>query len=483
MQEYNGYVNREPIPEPPRSWRDYAAPLAALLLAILFWAVFSLETVLDAFPGLGILVFVLAYWAAVFLVLGARRDTGGVCLMAVSVCLALCCTLYRYEGFAILNCFAILLTAAMATFRFSGQAASAPLSLESLPETVQLSMFALFSRIAPPLRRLRPEKADKDKTVRVLLTVAVTVVLLAVVLALLASADMVFGSYFAGIRQRLESLSVGDWIWRVLRAVGLAVFISSGLYFIRTEPAQARKPRPEREAHALPFLLPTVALDIAYVLFCAVQLRYLFGGAEAAAMAGGWAEYARTGFFQLVAVAAINLTLCAAGAAEKLFAAQGGPVLRIAQAVMLVLTVVILLSAARRMQLYILAYGMSILRLATLWGMIVAAAGILAAGYKLWRPGFRLFPVLFGFVLASWCILCLVNPAGQVAKYNVNVWLDGQLGTVDMDYIYSLTPDAAKALARLEESSDRYDEDARRVRKNWTENYQSDAWYAWHPAW
>ena len=46
---------------------------------------------------------------------------------------------------------------------------------------------------------------------------------------------------------------------------------------------------------------------VLYALFAAVQFEYLFGGAEAAAMEGGWAEYARSGFMQLVIVAAVNL--------------------------------------------------------------------------------------------------------------------------------------------------------------------------------
>lgn len=462
MDEKNNYVNLLEQSETPLSWRDYAAPAVALALSLLYWAVFSAYSLLcEAYgPGLGILVFVGAYYAAVLLMLGPRWDGGGIFLMMVSVCLALCCTLYCHEGFNILNCFLILLTASMATFRFSGQACSGFLTLRAIPETVEMSIFALFSRIAPPWKRLRLRRADAEKTARTVTAVLASAALLAVVLALLASADMVFGSFFQDIGDWIAGLSLGTLIWKLLRIGALTLFILSGLYFIRTEPRQNKKERDESVKPVIYFLMPSILLDTVYAVFCALQLRYLFGGAEAAAMAGGWAEYARTGFFQLVAVAAINLTLCGAGANKLRFAEKGGSALRVSEAVMLVLTAVILLSAARRMQLYILAFGMSVLRLITLWGMIVAAVGILAAGYKLIRPAFLFFPVLFGFALSAWCVLCLMNPAGQVANYNVDAYLDGRLEAVDVYYLGELTPDAAKALERLAKHSEKYRKDA-----------------------
>ncbi len=483
----NNYVNPSQTspppppaaPEPPVTWRDRAAPFVALALAILFWQTFAFRYMHSYGPGLGILVFTAAYFAAVFLMLGLRRDAGGLFYMAVALCLALCTTLYCHPGFMILNCFIILYTAAAATFRLSGQDTAPVLSLASVGETIKLSLFALFSRIPQPWKRLRGRRdTDRDKAARIAVAVLLCVALLAVVLALLASADMVFGSFFTGLADRLRELSLGGTVWRIIRTCALAVFILSGLYFIRTEPPEARPERPARERQVLPFLLSAVVLDAVYVLFCAIQLRFLFGGAEAASMAGGWAEYARTGFFQLVAVAAINLTLCVIGADEARFGLKGGRALRIAEAVMLALTVVILVSAARRMQLYILAYGMSSLRLVTLWGMAAILVGILAAGFKLYQPAFAFFPVFFGFVLTTWCVLCLMNPAGRVARYNVDAYLDGRLSAVDVHYLGELTSDAAGALRLLDERTDEYDADIREVEREWSLN-GADRWTLW----
>ena len=171
-------------------------------------------------------------------------------------------------------------------------------------------------------------------------------------------------------------------------------------------------------------------------------------------MAGGWAEYARSGFFQLVAVAAINLTLCLAGTDGERFASHGGRLLRGLYALLLALTAVILASAFRRMCLYIDAYGLSVLRLLTLWAMAVIAFGILMAGWKLCRPGVSFFRAAGVFALGLWCAMALAGPGRLIANYNADRYLSGELTEVDAGYLRGLGCDALPALRALGEETD-----------------------------
>ena len=54
-----------------------------------------------------------------------------------------------------------------------------------------------------------------------------------------------------------------------------------------------------------------VVVDLLFLAFVLVQFRYLFGGAELVRGLTGmsYADYARRGFFELVAVAALSLPL------------------------------------------------------------------------------------------------------------------------------------------------------------------------------
>jgi len=195
-------------------------------------------------------------------------------------------------------------------------------------------------------------------------------------------------------------------------------------------------------------------------------------------MAGGWAEYARTGFFQLVAVAGIDLVLCLLDTDEGRFSSKGGLALRTADAALLLLTAVILVSAWYRMHLYIRAFGLSVLRLMTLWGMLVIAVGLLTAGWKLLRPTFRFWRVFFSVAVASWCLLSLIGPAARVAEYNVDAYLAGRLPQADVDYLEELGCDARPAVERLISASDDYDDEARNA-LTWFDQEAYDAAQHW----
>ena len=100
-----------------------------------------------------------------------------------------------------------------------------------------------------------------------------------------------------------------------------------------------------------------------YALFCTVQVRFLFAGLltdGSIALPDGltYSEYARSGFFQLLAITAINVTLF--GLAIAL--APRTRTINITLAALLALTAVILASAALRLGLYINAYGLTWLR-------------------------------------------------------------------------------------------------------------------------
>ncbi len=436
--------------ETPLTWRDGAIPLLALGLAALFWADFSPDR--TDWPHWGIFALVCAHFGAVLAVLGkrARCGAGSVFCVAASLALGLGCAIYQSGAFLVMNCFVILFVAAMGTFALSGRLS--PGKARAVPDTIILSFAAFFTRLGKPFRALgRVSRGGRRQAGTALLAVLIAVPVLAAVLWLLSSADAVFAELFRGIRLNGPP---EDAVMRVVRALVLAPFLASALYFIREDPPKAAPAKPDRDKRAALFLPVTALLDIVYIIFCYVQIKYLFGGESEASMSGGWAEYARSGFFQLVVITFIDLGLVLLGTDEKRFAGPGGKALWAAFALLLALTAVILVSAFRRMGLYIGVYGMSVLRLLTLWAMAVIAVSLLAAAWKLVRPGFGSFRVMGIFALALWCALNLAGPVRMIADYNVDQYLAGALEDVDTWYLNALGPDAHGALARLEEAKD-----------------------------
>lgn len=450
-QEY--IMETKLTPAGPLTWRDGAIPALAICLAWLFWANFDPLRMLDfGLPHLGVAALVCAHFAAVFLTLGRRTrlSPGAAACMTAALLSALACAMWDEPIFTMLNCLVILLAAAMATFALAGRADCGRPG--AIFDTVTLSIQALCTRLGRPFRALGQlgKRADRKKLGYAAASVLLALPVAAVVLWLLSSADAVFSDLFARLR---PDFPIGRY-FRPLRTLVTALFLASALYFIREEPAPKAAEKPHGPRRAVLFLGMTAALDAVYIIFCYIQIKYLFGGAVEASMAGGWAEYARSGFFQLVAVTAINLTLCLAGTDKECFASHGGKLLRGLYALLLALTAVILASAFRRMCLYIDAFGLSVLRLLTLWAMAVIAFGILAAGWKLCRPGVSFFRAAGVFALGLWCVMALAGPGRMIADYNTERYLSGELTEVDAGYLRDLGTDALPALRALGEEAD-----------------------------
>ncbi len=189
-------------------------------------------------------------------------------------------------------------------------------------------------------------------------------------------------------------------------------------------------------------------LDALFLVFVAIQARYLFGGAERVATVAGltYAEYARGGFFELVAVTALILPVLLA--VHWLFRPENRFhrwTFKALCTTMVALLFVIGASALQRMHLYYLEFGLTVPRL-------------LATTFMMWLAGVFLWFVLtvlrdrrdrFAFgalvsALAAVLLLNAVSPDALVARVNVERMREGE--RFDEYYLTHLSADAAPVL-------------------------------------
>ncbi len=187
-----------------------------------------------------------------------------------------------------------------------------------------------------------------------------------------------------------------------------------------------------------------------FAIFVGLQLRWLFGGADVVLATTGLtvAEYARRGFFELVAVAALVLPLILGTRA----AIEDDQVVRRHRhlsLVLLVLLAAIMASALLRMQLYVEYFGLTTDRLyATalmVWlGVVFGAMAVTVLRGRA-RP-FAAMTVLSGFLTVF--TLNAINPDLLVARVN----LGRSAGVRGVDYVYlarlsgDATPTVVQAL-------------------------------------
>ena len=278
--------------------------------------------------------------------------------------------------------------------------------------------------------------------------------LLAVFGALFAGADAAFADLLGSLS---PDMSVGDGPLRSLlfllgTAVALAAARTAAAPWrwdrIRVSPGPARGP--------LEWALPLVVLDVLFAVFIAVQLSVLFGGYDKVLRETGltYAEYARQGFWQLLAATLLTLVVIALALR---WAPRGRSrdttLVRSVLGTLCALTLVVVLSALRRMDLYVDAYGLTRLRLSVaaveLWlGVVVVLVMIAGASGALGRRGTTWLPrVVTATAVLGVFVFGLVSPDRLVAEQNVARF--ERTGRIDLLYLRNLSADAAPALDRL----------------------------------
>lgn len=342
----------------------------------------------------------------------------------------------------------------------------------------------LFSVVAAPFAGLRGlpwvrrhlhGAGGTSMTRRIVGSAAATVAVLVVFGGLLSSADVAFSAMLDVI---VPEISVGTVIrWIFLGTVGGLAAVAA-IYTLSAPPDLSTVDRPGRRRLGLLEWAPPIAcLTVLFGGFVAVQFTVLFGGQRHVLNTTGlsYSEYARSGFWQLLAVT--MLTLAVLGSVTR-WARRERLVERVLLRVLLGLisglAIVIVVSALFRMYTYQKVYSFTgervfVMAFELLLGVVLLM--ILVAGIR-WRGSWipRLTVALTVAMLLS---LAAINPDAFVARRNIARY--EETGKIDAWYLRALSADATPALANLPDP-------IRRCTLSWIaeELDDPDPWYAWN---
>ncbi len=189
-------------------------------------------------------------------------------------------------------------------------------------------------------------------------------------------------------------------------------------------------------------------LDLLFLSFVAIQVRYLFGGAGHVAATSGltYAEYARRGFFELVAVTALALPVLLF--AHWLLRAENRAheiVFRALAGVMVGLLFVVVASALQRMYLYQNEFGLTELRLYTSVFMLWISTVLVWFLLTVMRD--RRDRFAFGALIAAFAAILAINvlnPDAFIAATNIDRMEEGK--RFDAHYLTTLSADAVPVI-------------------------------------
>ena len=277
--------------------------------------------------------------------------------------------------------------------------------------------------------------------------IAAAIALLVVFGALYASADRVFGRLVGAVLLDPTDISVPH-IGVFLAGVAL---VTGAAYVLASPPNYEHViGRPRTAPTRVEWVLPLAALVTMGVVFVGVQLRTVLAGESFVMRTAGltYAEYARTGFFQLLATAALTLAVIAVAWWRVPRSGSDARLLKALLASLCLVTLGVLFSAASRLALYNSVYGLTRLRLvvafaiawiASLFVLLLIAGFVRSAG---WLP-----TAVAISVTAALVVLTAVNPDARIAESQVQ--RNAAAGTSDFRVLEGLSADAVPALMAL----------------------------------
>lgn len=342
----------------------------------------------------------------------------------------------------------------------------------------------LFSLVAAPLagffglpwvRRHITIPARPSVVRRLVWSVAVTAFVLIIFGTLLSSADAAFSVLLGKL---VPEINTGKGTGSLFLFATGGLIAVAAVYTLSAPPDLSGFDKPGK--HGLSVVewgLPIGGLTLLFAGFVGVQFTVLFGGERHVLRTAGlsYAEYARSGFWQLVAVTL--LTLGVLGAVTR-WARREQPIERLLLRALLgllsVLSVVIVISALSRMYAYQKVYSFTgerifVMGFELLLGSIFVM--IMLAGIR-WR-GAWIPRTTIALAVALLLSLAVLNPEDYAAERNIARYK--QTGKIDAWYLRALSADATPALAKLPDP-------VRRCTLSWIDGKldKDDPWYGWN---
>jgi hypothetical protein len=287
-------------------------------------------------------------------------------------------------------------------------------------------------------------------------SVAVGIILgfpvIALLTSLLSSADPVFARQIEYALHLLRLEKIGEYTFR-LAYICIGAYLLSGIYMYALNSSQSESVTESKKPWLPSFFgwieATTIigCVNLLFSSFVVIQFRYFFGGKTNINLEGyTYAEYARRGFGELIAVAVICLILLVTlGAITNRKKGYSKNIYNSSVTLLVTLVIVILISAFQRLSLYESAYGFTRLRAYSHVFMIWLGILLLVFLALEWLDELRRFALTIVLVSIGFgATLSLLNVDRFVVHQNVNRVLHGF--ELDTAYLGSLSDDAVPAL-------------------------------------
>lgn len=302
-----------------------------------------------------------------------------------------------------------------------------PFGKRFLPDILLAVFVRPFERFGESFRSAFSVFKGKRAAKNVLYAVVgliIAVPLTIVVVMLLTSSDARFEELMGSVEEYLPDFSFST-ILEIAFGIPIAMYLFGAASSM--EKAASRDEINADKLRVLPPMMTYFAVTPICLFYVAYIITQAVNIASALDQTLNYSEFARRGFFELCAIAVINLGVIAV---MQTFA-KSTRVIKCYIGALSFLSLGVIATALVKMAMYIGEYGMTLLRVYTSWFMLLMALMFVLIivlqikDFKFWRALFIGFTAMF-------FVLCFCDVDGAIAKYNVSAYESGKIEELDI---------------------------------------------------
>ena len=327
-----------------------------------------------------------------------------------------------------------------------------------------------------PLRSLKTlakapdgeRKKISSKTLGIIGGALLSIPVIAVVVPLLIDGDAAFGSLATTAVDK-----IGEFFEKIFSHMDLpvieaflALFVAPYIYnvmFCFRHGVTDEKRKEKNESYKNLRIIPSNVfagflgvISLVYVVYLLSQLAYFFSAFTGKLPDGSTitvASYARRGFFEMVAVAVINLAVIGVTVLfSKRNESRISGMIKGFDLFLCGFTLVIVMTSISKILLYIAEYGLTHKRLYVFVADLILVVAFAMVTVRLFKKNFPYMKVILAFSCSMITLMSLVGTDSLIANYNVEMYLRGNLKTVDVDQLEDMGLPALKPLHKLSQN-------------------------------
>lgn len=281
---------------------------------------------------------------------------------------------------------------------------------------------------------------NKENTKKVIKSLIIVFFIVGIVLILLSSADEIFANLFSGIGNIFKNInikSISSFVLRSILVIIIYILILNSIFKIQKENKKEinyLKNKKALDKFTVKLLL--ISLNLIYLIFCFIQVKSLFLERTNMNSSFNYANYARTGFFQLMIVTFINFIII------LISNKNNEKIIKILNVLLVIFTITIAISSMYRMYMYSNEYGFTYLRIFAYVILITEIITFIPILIYILNYKIDILKWCFIICIISYCSVNYINIEKIIVRKNIN---REDSSKIDYEYLYNIaTADSYK---------------------------------------